>query len=489
MKRLLNILVFCCLSMTAFAQEETRVVDSLLGVVNKQEGREKVKTMMELAWEFYDISFDDGINWGEKAVEDAILLNQDDLVAEANYTLGVLYAQHSDLDLAKHYLYLAYTQYIVIDDSDYIQEFGWDFSSTKFAFLSLWNIATYELALGSIDSAYEVYEKALPLAKMMNDTSAYASVISNMGLIWYKRSNSEMSLRYNSEAKKLFEAIGDDLGMLRLQSNIAVLYMERERFEEARSIFWDILPRFEAYGDSYYSFLACKNLGAIYENALVNYDSALYYFQKAIDCGGSPLAFKENEISLSNEKSGALVEMGNIMERQGNHPEAIAKYEEALALAESSGYLYGRMEACVGLGKIYSKLGQAQKSLQYFNRYFELEQKSGLVQLRSTFRKSLVLDYARLGMIKELEAELSDVENAISESQRENVGLYDENDALRTQLSDILQSHDSQNQQIETLQAERNQYRLAFFGLLAIALFALVLLIAYKIVRKKRAQM
>ncbi len=476
MKRLLNILVFCCLSMTAFAQEETRVVDSLLSVLEQQQGRDKVLTMIELTWEFYDVSYDDCIDWGERAIAEAQKQGFDDLEAKANYALGVQYAYHGDMDLAKHYLQCSYSQFVALND-------------TNNAFESLWNLATFEMSFGSIDTAYSVYEEALPLAQQMNDTSAYASVISNMGLIWYKRGNSEMSLRYNSEAKKLFEAIGDDLGMLRLQSNIAVLYMERERFEEARSIFWDILPRFEAYGDSYYSFLACKNLGAIYENALVNYDSALYYFQKAIDCGGSPLAFKENEISLSNEKSGALVEMGNIMERQGHHSEAIAKYEEALALAESSGYLYGRMEACVGLGKIYSKLGQAQKSLQYFNRYFELEQKSGLVQLRSTFRKSLVLDYARLGMIKELEAELSDVENAISESQRENVGLYDENDALRTQLSDLLQSHDSQNQQIETLQAERNQYRLAFFGLLAIALFALVLLIAYKIVRKKRAQM
>lgn len=475
MKRLLSILVFCCLAMTAFAQEETRVVDSLLSVLEQHQGRDKVLTMIELTWEFYDVSYDDCIDWGEKAIKEAQEEGIADLEAKANYALGVQYAFHGDLDLAKIYLKQAHAQFTALGD-------------TKYAFESLWNLATYEMSFGNIDTAYSVYEEALPLAKLMNDTSADASVMSNMGLIWYKRGNPEKSLHYYAEAKKLFEAVGDEGNVLRLQSNIAAIYLERDRYDEARKIFWNILPRFEANGDNYYAFLACKNLGLIYEDTYVNYDSALFYFQKAIDCGENSVLSKENEVPLYNEKSGALAEMANIMERQGDHPKAVAKYEEALALAENSGYLYGQMEACVGLGKIYSKLGQAQKSLQYFNRYFELEQKSGLVQLRPTLRKALSLDYARLGMMNELDAELSDMDNAISELQRDNAVLYDENGIMQAQLSDLLELHDAQNNQIQTLQAERNQYRLAFFGLLAIALFMVVLFVAYKIVRKNRAK-
>ena len=471
----IGVAVLLLLSLVGFAQEETRVVDSLLNVLPSQEGREKVLTMIELTWEFYDISYDDCIDWGEKAIKESQELGFADLEAKANYALGVQYAFHGDLDLAKNYLKQAYAQFTALGD-------------TKDAFESLWNLATYEMAFGNIDTAYLVYEEALPLAKLMNDTAADASVLSNMGLIWYKRGNPEMSLHYYADAKKLFEAIGDEGNMLRLQSNIAAIYLERDRYDEARRIFWDILPSFEANGDIYYAFLACKNLGILYENAYVDFDSALFYFQKAIDCGESPMSSKENEVPLYNEMSGALVEMANIMERQGNHDDAVTKYEEALALAENSGYLYGQMEACVGLGKIYGKLGQAQKSLQYFSRYFELEQRSGLVQLRSTFRKALSLDYAHLGMMNELDAELSDVDNVIAELQRDNVVLYDENGNMQTQLSELLQLYDSQNHQIQTLQTERNHYRLAFFGLLAIMLFALVLFAAYKIVRKKRSK-
>ena len=55
----------------AFAQMDTRIVDSLENILPTQEGREKVLTMIELTWEFYPISFDDCINWGEKAMKEA----------------------------------------------------------------------------------------------------------------------------------------------------------------------------------------------------------------------------------------------------------------------------------------------------------------------------------------------------------------------------------------------------------------------------------
>ena len=57
MKRIYNILILIFLSSFSFAQEETRIIDSLESVMAKQEGREKVETMMELSKAFFDFSF------------------------------------------------------------------------------------------------------------------------------------------------------------------------------------------------------------------------------------------------------------------------------------------------------------------------------------------------------------------------------------------------------------------------------------------------
>ena len=91
MKRLLSILLFCCLAFPVVAQEETRIVDSLLNVLEQQQGRDKLLTMIELTWEFYDVSYDDCIDWGEKAIKEAQEQGFADLEAKANYALGVQY--------------------------------------------------------------------------------------------------------------------------------------------------------------------------------------------------------------------------------------------------------------------------------------------------------------------------------------------------------------------------------------------------------------
>lgn len=246
------------------------------------------------------------------------------------------------------------------------------------------------------------------------------------------------------------------------------------------------MPRFEAYGDNHYTFLACKNLGAIYENAFINYDSALFYLQKAIDCGGKPMPYKENEIFLSNEKSGAMVEMGNIMAKRGEYADAIATYNEALLLAESNAYYQGQMEACVGLINVYAQTGQAAKAIQYYQRYSELEKASGITHMRSALSKPLIVAYARLDRFEEMSDELDALDELRMAQLRENADLYEQNDLLQGEVADLVQQHDDQSTQIQSLQSQRNHYRLAFFGLLAIMLFTAILFIAYKIVRKNR---
>ena len=69
MKRLLLILSFFVFPTWAFAQDDTRIVDSLENVLSTQQGDEKIKTMIQMVWAFYDVSFDDGIEWGEKALQ------------------------------------------------------------------------------------------------------------------------------------------------------------------------------------------------------------------------------------------------------------------------------------------------------------------------------------------------------------------------------------------------------------------------------------
>ena len=473
MKRLLNILVLLVLAVSAFAQVDTRIVDSLQDAYATQEGRDKVLTMIELTWDFYDVSFDDCIDWGEKAIKEANKLGYKDLEAKANYVLGIQYAYHADLDLARQYLQEAYNQFDALSD-------------TKNAFESLWHLATYELTLGSIDTAYVVYERALPLAEQMNDTSAKAYVLVNMGLVWYKRNHQETAYTFFEQAKRIFESIGDERMAIRMGNSMATICAESGQATEALKLFWEVIPKLEEYGDYYHLLGVCSTMGAIYENEVVNYDSAMFYLQKALAYAEMPMRSRESEVLALNEKSETMVEMANVMVKLGESKAALAKYEEALNLAEQNAYPYGQMEACLGLGKEYGRLGQAAKSLQYFRRFFELEKASGVMLMRPSARKVLLMDYARLGMFDELEMELVDLEEESEGLLRENADIKDQLRTLRQEGTELLEQYEAQNEALIEQQRLARHYRLAFFGLLALVLSSAVLILLYKIVRKKQ---
>ena len=474
MKRLLGILVFLCLSLTMFGQEETRVVDSLLNIMGKQQGREKVKTMIELTWEFYEVSYDDCLDWGEKTIKEAQDLGFADLEARATYVLGLQYAYHGDLDLAKEYLLQSFHQYMEISD-------------TENAFESLWDIATYELTLGNMDSAYCVYEKALSIAE---EDFHYARVCiySNMALIWQNKGQPETAVQYLNKAKQLFVFLDDELMSSKMDFQIAIINKEHGKAEEAKIVLYRVLAVFEKYEDYYYAMGVCKGLGDVFAYNMIDYDSASYFLNKALFFSGQPIKDKESKVLIDQEKANIIVKIADLLVRQNDCSTAIQKYLEALRLAESQQYVYGQLEALKGLVMLHSQLGQAESSIKYYQRFSELEEKSGIVALRPTFLKYLVIDYARLGRFDEMAVELEAFDEQKKALQRENNDLYDQINSLQDETQWLRSKYETQNNKIETLQAQRNHYRLAFFGQLAIALFVVVLFVAYKIVRKKRTK-
>ena len=98
------------------------------------------------------------------------------------------------------------------------------------------------------------------------------------------------------------------------------------------------------------------------------------------------------------------------------------------------------------------------------------------------------MDYARLGLFDDLYSIIEGFEEDNVALMRENSDVYEQNRTLRYDAEDLLQRYEAQNNELEMLKSQRNQYRLAFFGLLAIALTASVLLVAYKIIRKNQAK-
>ena len=200
MKRVFNILILSFLTTFIFAQDETRVIDSLESVMAKQEGREKVETMIELSKAFFDFSFDDCVDWSEKAIHLSQEAGDVELEADAYFSLGINYGYHSDLDLAQIYLKKSLELY---------QQSG---SEAK-AFESLWNLAYFELILGNMDTACLAFQKVLSVAEQRHDSLAYAQASDNLAFIQYHRKDFDAAIKAYKSSRDMYVLLGDSLAV------------------------------------------------------------------------------------------------------------------------------------------------------------------------------------------------------------------------------------------------------------------------------------
>lgn len=475
MKQLFNILILLFLTTFTFAQDETRVIDSLESVMAKQEGREKVLTMIELSKAFFDFSFDDCVDWSEKAIQLSQEIGDVELEADAVFSLGIHYGYHSDIDLSQVYLKNSFDLY---------QQSG---SEAK-AFESLWNLAYFELLLGNMDTACLAFQKVLSVAEQRHDSLAYAQASDNLAFVQYQRHDFDGAIKAYESSRDIYALLYDSLAVAQTNLNLAIILGECGRTKEARKLFVKVIPELEVFQEKYLLLTAYKNYGMLFARDFINYDSASFYFEKALACTESETLSRADRQTIDNTKADLLVEMGNVAVSHHDDLLAMDYFTEAFALAENNKYHFGMMQAALSLGQLYAYQGKAALSLHYLEIYAEEAKKSGITMMESAAKKPLILDYARLGRFNEMASELDVFDEQKQALQRENNDLYDQLNTIQDETQGLLQQYESQSKQLQTLQTQRNQYRLAFFGLLAIALFALALLIAYKIVRKKRAK-
>ena len=467
MKRWLFIVSLFAFTISAFAQDEMRTIDSLESVMVKQEGREKVETMIELSRTFVDFSFDDCINWGEKAIKEAKRLQDEELMAKAFWKIGLRYLHHYEFDLAHDQFVTALKILEGQKDSELL--------------VDVLNYKGYvELFMGEIDSALVTIQRNLQVSESFGDELNCADLVNNLAYIHFQQDNIDKAMECFQDARQRYEHVQDTLSVAQCDNNISNIYVQWQQYDEALTLLQKAIPVFEQNEDEASLAHAYQNLGTIYVTGNVNLDSALVYLRKSITCAemvGDQVTLVEDEIELAN-----------VLKLLNRNSEAIGLYQSALHSSETMGFLNGMLGAYKNLGIYYNETGDFTTSAIYLKRCMELASEKGNQLFVNSVRPYLIADYAHMGHFAEMKKELGlftdDYESILNESS-----LLDEELAqLRDNAAGLLQQYESQNNQIPILQKQRDHYRLAFFGLLTIVLAVLVFISVYKFVRKKRTK-
>lgn len=464
MKRLINILVFVLLTSFSFAQEEMQVIDSLQNVMAKQEGAKRVETMAELAQFMFNVSFDDCISIGETAVAEAEKLCDDDLLSWTYWMLGTSFMNHYDFDLALEHFDKAIELLEGKEESEWLM-YALDYKGRV------------ELLMGNLDEALATYLRDLEVSQHLGDEPNCADVTNNLAYIYFHQDELEKALESFSLARQKFEYLVDTLSVAQCDNNISNIYVQWQQFDKAKSILQEAIPVFKRFDDESSLSHAYQNLGTVYATGLVNYDSALFYLQKSVACAENV----DDEIVLIEDE----IETANVLMKLGRENDAMSLYQSALHSSETMGYLNGTMESYRMLGIHYNEKGDFTTSAVYLKRCVEIAEENGNQVFVNSVRPYLIADYAHLGHFAEMKEQLDLFQENYASVFNESNSLSEKLADLQDDAESLFVMYESQNEEIETLQSQRNSYRLAFFGLLGIALFSLAILVVCKIVRKK----
>ncbi len=144
------------------------------------------------------------------------------------------------------------------------------------------NIASIYLNLKLYKQAYSIYRQEQKFFLLHNDTSALASVLSNLAIIFYKEGLIDSALLYIDRSLKLYEQLKDTMQYTYILMNKALYLKEKKEFNDALKIVDQI--RTKASREKLYFFLNKADIieAQIYE-AKNNYDSALYFYKKALN--------------------------------------------------------------------------------------------------------------------------------------------------------------------------------------------------------------
>ncbi|MEN8201686.1 MAG: tetratricopeptide repeat protein [Bacteroidota bacterium] len=239
--------------------------------------------------------------------------------------------------------------------------------------------------------AYSNWESSLELYETLGNEQGIANLLGNLASIYYTLGDNYKAIEYNIRALSITEKRGDSIRLATLLLNIGSVYSEHaSSLDTARSYYIRALELGEEIGYMELLGLGSINLGEVYYK-MGEFDSALYYFEKALLL-----------VTSNGEIASALSSIGRIHAERGDYQTAIKYHRDALEIARKENAQMETVKILLALAGAYGSQGNAHLAINYYDEARSLSEDIGLNYELSNSYKGLASSYA----------DISDWENA-----------------------------------------------------------------------------
>jgi len=336
------------------------LIDSLLKELPKaKEDTNKVKLLGSLITVYRSVDPDEGIKYGQQAIDLAAKLKWGLGKASAYNGLGANYLTKSDFSKA-----LLYFQEALKTD----EELGYK----KGIAISLGNIGAAYQYQGDYPNALEYIFRALKIHEETGNKNGIALAYENMGGIYSVQGDGAKALEYDLKALKAFEELGNEDNAAGVTANIGGIYQNQGDYASALEYDFKALKMAEDAGNKQYIGAVTGNIGEVYK-LQHNYAQAVAWFFKAVQM--------DEETGDKNNEAAVLTDIGTAYIGLVTCPANLADNGKMTTVGEIGAAPYNP-DSLIPKGRN----ALLHKAVEYLNKAIEIDKKTGsLDYLQQTY--------------------------------------------------------------------------------------------------------
>lgn len=342
----LTSLFICSLSL---AQDKDRI-DSLTNVLPNTEGKEKVKVLRDLCYYGSFVDPKEAIQWGAEAADLAISIGDRGGLCGAYNDLFTAYYNAGKLQTSLDYAEKALTVAKEIDNQSSIAS-------------SLGNISIIYKKNGEYSTALKYLFEALKIKESLEGVNA-GNTLGEIAENYRANKDYSKALEYNILATEAHQKAGNHEGIGTILNNTAVTYENLNQYARALEYQEKAIENYKLRGDESSLAVGYNNLGKLYL-IMGEYDEALSYFNLSLE-------IKER----TGNKPGiphTLQNMANVYAKLSDFKKAEYYAKKGLQLTREIKDRNKEIGILLTLSNIYEQFGFHKHGLEYANSYIELQ--------------------------------------------------------------------------------------------------------------------
>lgn len=287
------------------------------------------------------------LQYYEKALNAASILDDASLLSECYGSMGILYKSRGDYVTALNFYEKALALAKKIGDPN------WEAACYV-------NAGNVHRRTGNFVKALDYYLKALEFFEQSDEHRRVAVSYMNIGDLYDEQGDREKADEYYSKALKISQSAGDNLMTMKGYLNLGASLLSQDKFSESRAYFNNFISLAESTGyhqdlDECYRLLGLSFLRA------GDTEEATGYFSRAIS-----QSEKEGD---QVTKSSTLINLAEGYELQKRYSEALSAANQGLDISLATGEITTATEAYRLMIDLLEKLNRHREALTLYRKY------------------------------------------------------------------------------------------------------------------------